>query len=98
MAVGIIATLKVADGKQDDFEAGFAAMQKAVQAEEPGCEHYTLCRDKSDPTTYRVMERYADEDARKAHGTSDAFKAAMAGLAGCVVAPPEMVEVDVVSG
>jgi len=28
MAVGIIATLRVVDGKQAEFEAGFAKMQK----------------------------------------------------------------------
>ena len=37
MAVGIIATLRVVDGKQAEFEAGFAKMQEVVKAEEPGC-------------------------------------------------------------
>ena len=36
MAVGIIATLRVVDGKQAEFEAGFAKMQEVVKAEERG--------------------------------------------------------------
>ena len=42
MAVGIIATLRVVDGKQAEFEAGFAKMQEVVKAEETGCLLYDL--------------------------------------------------------
>ena len=35
MAVGIIATLRVVEGKQAEFEAGFAKMQEVVKVEEP---------------------------------------------------------------
>lgn len=56
MAVGIIATLRIVDGKRAEFEAGFAKMQEVVKAEEPGCLLYALCQDKTDATTYRVME------------------------------------------
>ena len=97
MAVGIIATLRVVDGKQGEFEAGFAKMQEVVKAEEPGCLLYALCQDKGDSTTYRVMEQYADDDARKTHGTSDAFKAAAGGLGGCLAGAPALVEVNVIS-
>ena len=97
MAVGIIATIRVVDGKQADFEAGFAKMQEVVKAEEPGCLLYALCQDKADTTTYRVMEQYADEEARKTHGTSDAFKAAAGGLVGCLAGAPELVEVNIIS-
>ena len=97
MAVGIIATLRVVDGKQGEFEAGFAKMREVVKAEEPGCLLYALCQDKDDSTTYRVMEQYADDDARKTHGTSDAFKAAAGGLGGCLAGAPELVEVNVIS-
>ena len=97
MAVGIIATIRVVDGKQADLEAGFAKMQEVVKAEEPGCLLYALCQDKADTTTYRVMEQYADEEARKTHGTSDAFKAAAGGLGGCLAGAPELVEVNIIS-
>ena len=97
MAVGIIATLRIVDGKQAEFEAGFAKMQEVVKAEEPGCLLYALCQDKTDATTYRVMEQYTDENARKSHGTSDAFKAAAGGLGGFLAGAPELVEVNIIS-
>ena len=97
MAVGIIATLRVVEGKQAEFEAGFAKMQEVVKVEEPRCLLYDLCQDKTDTTTYLVMEQYADEDARKNHGTSDAFKAAVGGLGGCLAGAPELVEVNIIS-
>ena len=36
MAVGIIATLRVVDGKQAEFEAGFAKMQEVVKPRSRG--------------------------------------------------------------
>ena len=97
MAVGIIATLRVVDGKQEEFEAGFAKMQEAVKTDEAGCQLYQLCRDKDDETAYRVMEIYADEEARKAHGRSDGFKAAAGALGGCLAGAPEIIEVNIIS-
>ena len=47
MKVGYMATLKVADGKQADFEAAFAEMQKAVAADEPGTLQYDLMQDEA---------------------------------------------------
>ena len=96
MAVGMIATLRVNDGRQADFEAAFAKMQEAVKADEPGCLLYTLCRDRDDATTYRVMEQYSDDDAVKVHGKSDGFKAAAAGLAGVMAGAAVIAFVEVV--
>ncbi|MBE8220042.1 MAG: antibiotic biosynthesis monooxygenase [Alphaproteobacteria bacterium] len=97
MALGIIATLKVQDGKQTEFEAAFAEMAKVVKAEEKGCLLYSLCRDQEDNTTYRVMEQYTDDAALAAHGKSDAFKAAAGALGGGIMAAkPDLIYVDVV--
>ena len=76
MAIGVVATIKVQDGKQGDFEAVFRDLAAQVQANEPGNKLYQVCKSKADPTTYVVMELYEDEDALKAHGASDHFKAA----------------------
>ena len=98
MTVGYLATLKVVDGKQADFEAAFAEMQKVVKAEEPGTLQYDLLQDEADATTYRVFEVYKDLDARKAHGKSEAFGAAAAPLGGGVMAAaPEVVPLNFVS-
>ena len=97
MSVGSVATLKIQDGKQAAFEEAFAACQTAVKATEPGCHLYSLCRDKSDNTTYVVMEIYADEEARKTHGSSDEVRAAMGALGGMLAGAPTLSEVEIVS-
>ncbi len=96
MAVGIIATLRIQDGKQAEFEEMFGALKTAVMANEKGCTLYSLCRDKDDTTTYRVMEQYADEAALGEHGKSGDVRAAMGGLGGCLAGAPELVHVNVI--
>ena len=98
MKVGYLATLKVVDGKQADFEAAFADMQKAVKADEPGTLQYDLLQDEADATVYRVFEVYENMDARKVHRKSAAFGAAAAPLGGGVIAgAPDVVPVKFVS-
>ena len=98
MKVGYLATLKVVDGKQADFEAAFADMQKAVKADEPGTLQYDLLQDEADATVYRVFEVYVNMDARQVHGKSAAFGAAAAPLGGGVMAgAPDVVPVKFVS-
>jgi len=45
----------------------------AVRANEPGCLMYTLNQGDA-PDTFVFMERYADEDALRAHRGTDHFK------------------------
>ncbi|MDA8725758.1 antibiotic biosynthesis monooxygenase [Alphaproteobacteria bacterium] len=98
MKVGYMATLKVVDGKQADFEAAFAEMQKAVNADEPGTLQYDLLQDEADATVYRVFEIYENLDARNVHGKSAAFGAAAAPLRGGVMAgAPDVVPVKFIS-
>ena len=51
-----------------------------VNANEPGCHLYKLCKDADGG--YTVMELYEDADAMAAHGASEHFKAAGAGFKG----------------
>lgn len=78
--IGLIATLKVKDGSQADFEVAFQGMMDAVKADEPGNKLYQLFKS-DDPTSYVVMEIYEDDAALGVHGKSDGFKAAGAKLA-----------------
>ena len=71
--IGIVATLKVKDGEQADFEAVAKELVAAVNANEPGCLYYALYRT-DDPTTYVMMERYTDRTAVEAHRGTDHFK------------------------
>ena len=75
MAVGVVATLTIAEGKNADFEAVFSDLMKAVRENEPGNEFYSVFRCKDNPQQYRVLERYVDQAALEAHGKSDHFRA-----------------------
>jgi quinol monooxygenase YgiN len=74
MTVGIVATIKIQAGKNAEFEAVAKEMMAAVRANEPGNKVYQFCKSKSDPTTYVVMELYADQAAMESHGKSDHFR------------------------
>ncbi len=96
MAVGIVAKLTIQSGKGAEFEAAFAKCQEAVRATEPGCQLYTLGRDKTNPDVYFVMEQYADQAARETHASADAVREAMKPLGGLLAAAPELTEIEIV--
>lgn len=74
MAIGVVATIKIKEGTNAAFEAVANELMAAVRANEPGNKVYQFCKSKSDPTTYVVMEIYADQAALEAHGKSDHFR------------------------
>ena len=75
MASGVVATLKVQEGKDSEFEAIFRELMEQVRANEPGNHLYRVFRSRKDKSTYVVMEIYADDDTMKAHGKSEHFRA-----------------------
>ena len=93
-AIGVIATLTIAEGKNAEFEAVFAELAKQVSANEPGNIFYSLTRSKENPQLYKVLERYSDQSALEAHGNSDHFKAAGPKLAPYMAAPPHIEYLD----
>ena len=72
--IGIVATLKVQEGKGPDFEAVFLELAGKVRANEPGNLLYQLTKSRKDANTYKVLELYKDQDALSAHGQTDHFK------------------------
>ncbi len=92
--IGIVATLKVQDGKNADFEAAFTEAMAAVRANEPGNLFYSLVKSRTDPTTYKVLEGYKDEAAIAAHRESDHFKALGPKLGPCLAGRPEIEVLD----
>lgn len=77
MTIGLLASLKIQEGKGSEFEAAFKELHGIVKASEPGCIQYDLFRDQKDATSYVVYEQYADGDALKAHAQTDEAKAGM---------------------
>lgn len=74
--IGVVATIKVQDGKGGEFEQIFRDLTAKVKANEPGCLVYQLTKSRTEPNTYKVLELYRDQDALTQHGGSDYFRAA----------------------
>jgi len=94
--IGVIATLRVQDGKAEEFERVFAELAAKVRENEPGNIAYQLCRSRSEALTYKVLELYRDEDALKAHGTSEHFKAAGPALGAVLAGRPDVEYLDAI--
>ncbi len=94
--IGVIATLRVQDGKGAELERAFGELAAQVRANEPGNLAYQLCRSRTDPNTYKVLELYRDEDALKTHGASEHFKAAGPALGAVLAGRPEIEYLDAI--
>ena len=93
-AVGVVATLTVAEGKNAEFEAAFSELMAAVRANEPGNEFYAVFQCRDNPQQYRVLERYVDQAAVDTHSKSEHFRAGGPKLAPCMAAPPVIEYMD----
>ena len=94
--IGVTAKLTVQDGKQADFEAVAKDLMAKVHANEPGCTMYQLYKVKGSDTEYVFMETYASQEALKAHGQTEYFKAAGPGLGACLAGAPKIEYYDIV--
>lgn len=90
MAIGIIAKLKIQEGKNSEFEEIFKELAAAVRANEPGNNFYALHKSASDPQLYIVLEQYVDQAALDAHGKTDHFRASGAKMGPCMAGAPEI--------
>jgi quinol monooxygenase YgiN len=90
MAIGVVATLKVQEGKNADFEKVFTELARAVRENEPGNNYYELHQSREDSQVYVVMEQYKDQAALDAHGQTDYFKAAGASMGGFMGGAPNI--------
>ncbi|MEJ0042085.1 MAG: putative quinol monooxygenase [Rhizomicrobium sp.] len=88
MAIGVIATIKIKEGTNEAFEAVAKDLTAAVRAKEPGNLFYQFC--KADPTTYVVMEVYADQAAVDAHRNSEHFKMIGVNMGPVMVGRPDI--------
>lgn len=64
--IGVIAKLKIKEGKMDEALNLFKGLLALVRKEE-GTLYYTLNRDMADPNMIVVVERYKDMAAFQAH-------------------------------
>ena len=94
MTIGIVATIKIQDGKAGEFEAFFGELAKQVRANEAGNIAYQLTKSRTEPNTYKVLELYTDQDAVTLHGGTDYFKAAGPKFAAVLAGRPEVEYLD----
>ena len=66
-----IASLKVAAGREAEFEAVCAELSEVSHREEPGLVSYDIIRKRDDPSTYMFYARFKDEDAFNFHQQAD---------------------------
>ena len=93
-AIGVVATLRVQEGKGADFEKVFLDLREQVKANEEGCLQYDLMKSKSEENTYVVMEQYASQDALEAHGKTDYFRASGKAMGAFLAGAPELLFLD----
>ena len=86
--IGVIATLKIKEGKSTDFEAVANQLVEKVNANEEGVVYYDLY--KQDDTTYIFLERYKDQAALDIHRQTDYFKAIGAQLGAFLTGAPDV--------
>ncbi|RAK61951.1 putative quinol monooxygenase [Phenylobacterium kunshanense] len=94
MTIGVVATIRIQDGKGPEFEAFFTGLAKQVRENEPGNVAYQLTKSRTEPNTYKVLELYKDQDALAAHGASAHFKAAGPGFAPFLAGRPDVEYLD----
>jgi quinol monooxygenase YgiN len=94
--IGIVATLKVQEGKGPDFEAVFVELAGKVRANEPGNIFYQLTKSRTEPGTYKVLELYKDQAALDAHGQTEYFRAAGGKMGAFMAGRPEIEYLDAV--
>jgi quinol monooxygenase YgiN len=92
--IALIAKLKVAPGKEADFEKVMLGLAAEVRKKEKGNKLYSLCKDEAGQ--YLVLELYEDAAALAAHGQSEHFKAWGPKFAGLTTGRPEIQRLTVV--
>jgi quinol monooxygenase YgiN len=92
--IGVIAILKIQDGKAGEFEAFFGELAKQVRANEAGNIAYQLTKSRTEPNTYKVLEIYKDQDSLTLHGGTEYFKAAGPKFAAVLGGRPEIEYLD----
>jgi quinol monooxygenase YgiN len=96
MTVGIVATLKVQEGKEAEFEAVFRDLAASVRANEPGNKLYSVFRSRKDKDTYVVMEMYENNDAIEAHRKAEHFRAAGPKIGATLAGAPDVAYFDAI--
>ena len=86
----VIATLPIRPDKAAEFEQVFAALARQVKENEKGCLRYDLCRSVESPSTFVVVEAYADQEALKTHSSTPYFLEFFGKMKDYAAGPPKI--------
>ena len=92
--LGIVATIRVQDGKGANFEEVFRRLAAKVRADEPGNLLYQLTRSRAESNTFKVLEIYKDQAAVEAHRASDHFRSIGAEMGPFLAGRPDVEILD----
>ena len=92
--IAVIATIRTKEGTGAQFEAAFAPLAAAVNANEPGNHLYRLTRVTTEPDLYKVLEIYENQEAVEAHRAAAHFKELGAALGPFMAGRPEIERLD----
>ena len=91
--IGVIAKLSIQEGKTKEAVNLIKELMTNV-AEEEGTLSYTVNRNKADPNTIVIMERYKDKAALEYHSSRPEFKAFFEKIGGLLAGKPEISVMD----
>ena len=94
--IGVIAKMKIKDGKQAEFEAVFRGLTASIRSSEPGNKAYQLCHSRTDPAQYVVLEMYESDAALELHKKSEHMRAAAPAFAALFAGRPEIEVLDAI--
>ena len=83
--IALIVSLDVIPERLDDFTAAITANAERTFADEPGCLHFDVTQDLTDPHHFVFYELYTDEEAVAAHRAAPHFAQWRAAADRCVV-------------
>lgn len=87
--IGVIAKLSIQEGKTKEAINLIKELMTSV-AEEEGTLSYTMNRDKADPNTIVILERYKDKAALEHHSSRPGFKAFFEKIGGLLAGKPDI--------
>ncbi len=72
--IALVAKMNIKEGEIEKVVELFNDLVPKIREKEEGTLTYAICRDKSNPNTIVIVERYRDMDALQFHGSTDYFR------------------------
>ena len=92
--IAMVATFRAVAGAEAQFEAGFSALMAEVRANEPTTHLYQLCRSRTEPGVYKMLEIYESQADLDAHMSSEWLKRAAPNIRPYLAEGPVMEPLD----